>query len=86
MCAQIKGRIHAACLHALGTHLQCLNMGWCLRIPGVSMSGSAAVEGGSGEQAMSTARGEQQSLQEPSEEQVMDRNLALQATYKYFLY
>lgn len=50
------------------------------------MSGSAAVEGGSGEQAMSTARGEQQSLQEPSEEQVMDRNLALQATYKYFLY
>lgn len=86
MRAQIKGKIHIACMHALGIHLQCLNMGWCLGLSRVSMSGSAAVEGCSEKQPTSMARGEEQSLQEPSEEQVLARNLALEATYKYFMY
>lgn len=80
MCAQIKGKIHAACLCALGIYLQFLNTGWSLGFSGVSMSGSAAEEGSSGEQPMSKAREEQQSLQEPSEEQVMARNLARRNT------
>lgn len=63
-----------------------LKQGWSLGFSGVSKSGSAAVEGSSGEQLRSKARDEQQSLQEPSEEQVVARNLALEGTYKYFMY